>query len=97
MKISFTDISQIYTAMGKHLPYLAVEGEDLKLQWWTNEHQLDLVVTDFSGHRGYFDPFMKKILLMTKGFEAKVSCPFRKESKQFLLLCNAYLGENNIV
>ena len=94
MHISFEDMNQIHIAMGKSCPYLAVEGDNLKLQWWDNDHQVDLVVTDFSGHRDYFTTFIKKVLLITKDFESKISCP-REPTKYFLNLCNTYLGENH--
>ncbi len=94
MRISFNDMQQIHTAMGSHNPYLAVEGNVLKLQWWDSSHKVDLIVDDFSGHRDYYFNFIKKILLMTRDFEGV--CTFKLEpTKQYLLLCNAYLGEKH--
>ena len=95
MNITYNDMFQIQTAMGKHVDLLQVVGNKLHLSWWTNSHVEKLVVTDFSGHRNYYFTFIRKVLNITKAFNEKEGCTVYKDSKEYLQLRNVFLNEEN--
>ena len=93
MEISYSDMGIINAAMGKHADLLQVVGSELHLHWWTNEGSDKLVVEDFSGHRDYFDNFIKVVLEYTNTFNNRFGDPLRIDSDRYLNLRKVYLGE----
>jgi hypothetical protein len=55
--------------MGLKFAFIAVEGEVLKLQWWTNDHCINETIEDFNAHRDTFFPLLAKIVAIGVKFD----------------------------
>ena len=92
MDITFNNMAIIHKVMGRHADLLKVEGDKLHLCWWNNNGSKSLVVDDFNGHRNYFDPFIKKVLLLSEEFNTLHGDEYMTDSEGYLGARKAYLG-----
>lgn len=80
MNINYNDMQQIARAMNIDNPYICVEGDTLKLQWWCNEGSVEMQVDDFNPHMSYFSKFMAGVVQHTCMFLAK--CPSQRRNQE---------------